>query len=44
MKKEEFQCHKESLIAEKQGMPCSLLEESERYWEEIWNHRPVLVN
>lgn len=41
MMDEEFQSHKESLIAEKLGMPSSLFEESERYWEEIWKHRYV---
>jgi hypothetical protein len=41
MTEEEFQSHKESLIADKQGMPGSLFEESERYWEEIWTRRYV---
>lgn len=41
MEEEEFQSHKESLIASKQGIPTSLYEESERYWEQIWNRRYV---
>ena len=41
MKDEEFQSQKEYLIAEKQGLPGSLFEESERYWEQIWKRRYV---
>ena len=44
MTDEEFQSHKESLMAEKQGMPSSLFEESERYWEQIWKRRYVPRN
>lgn len=43
MEDEEFQSHKESLIATKQGMPNSLFEDSERYWEQIWNRRYVVI-
>lgn len=39
MKDTEFQSHKESLIAEKQGYPSTLIDESNDFWEQIWTHR-----
>lgn len=41
MKDTEFQSHKESLIAEKQGYPSTLIDESNDFWEQIWTHRYI---
>ena len=39
MTEEQFKDHKDALIAQKLEPPCSLYEETEQHWEQIWERR-----
>jgi hypothetical protein len=39
MKEDEFESHKDATIEQKLEVDCSLLDETDRYWDNIWDQR-----
>ncbi|CAN5965074.1 unnamed protein product [Sphagnum jensenii] len=39
MKEDEFESHKDATIEQKLEVNCSLLDETDRYWDNIWDQR-----
>jgi hypothetical protein len=39
MKEDEFESHKDATIEQKLEVDCSLLDETNHYWDNIWDQR-----
>jgi len=39
MKEDEFESHKDATAEQKLEVNCSLLDETDRYWDNIWDQR-----